>query len=177
MPVDDFAHPRVERVARLRRARRSATVGEVHQIRSIACRADGSGRRVVRLGRADHRLRPCSSPHVRAAPGFLVLARGAAARVRLPADRPLLPRRVHAGDLGCCCWLLVRLHWPAHLERRRSAANDSRGGRLRLSRGRARHRHLRVPHVAADRRAPKIISSPAARSGRPSFCCRSSART
>ena len=40
------------------------------------------------------------SARVRAAPGLLVLARGASARVRLPADRPLLSRRLHGRDLA-----------------------------------------------------------------------------
>ena len=71
---------------------------------------------------------------LRAAPGLLVLARGAAARLRLPADRPLLSRRLHGRDLGAA---VAARH--ARTGRRTSTTdgprtNDSGGRRLRLSR-------------------------------------------
>ena len=52
---------------------------------------------------------------LRAAPGFLVLARGAAAGVRVHADRPLLPRGLHGRCAGLL-WVLVTFAWPEHLE-------------------------------------------------------------
>ena len=60
---------------------------------------------------------------LRAAPGRLVLARGASARVRRPADRPLLPRRLHASPRRWRSGRSSRLIWPSHLDPR--PANDS----------------------------------------------------
>ena len=81
-------------------------------IRADSCMRSARGRR-------------SSCRALRAAPGLLVLARGAAARLRLPADRPLLSRGVHASRLRAAA-LAARAGSPGRRTSSRSrAANDS----------------------------------------------------
>ena len=103
---------------------------------------------------------------LRAAPGFLVLARGAPARLRLPADRPLLSRRVHRSRSALLLWLLVRS----------ALAGASRALVPRMIPAVVVfaylgvvlvHRHLRVPRVRAPADAEDYLPRrPLARPGR-----------
>ncbi len=115
-----------------------------------------------------------------AAPGLLVLAHGASARVRVPAGRPGLSRRLLPGrrapDVGADERRLAASSGSSSAKMRRTAGVDSCGHRLHLSRRRPLHRHLRVPHRSRGTR-PRTTSWPAARSGPRCSCCRSSART
>ena len=112
-----------------------------------------------------------------AAPGFLVLGLGAAARLRIPPDRALLPRGLLArrgrADVGAGALRLARAPRGAGRGgvgrcgeaacRRGRGAHDSRAGRLPVPGRRPLHRHLRVPASGRRRRRGLLPRQPVAR--------------
>ena len=64
---------------------------------------------------------------------------------------------LHARDLGRSCGARAAATGRRTSSRTARRANDSRGRRLRLPRGRAVHRHLRVPRRAVAAPTPRTI--------------------
>ena len=128
------------------------------------------------------RARACHRRALRTAPGRLVLAHGASAAVWFPARRARVPRRVTASPSALLMWTLTKLAWPHHLE----DDGCARGGAPALIPAVLVFAYLAVVlyigifafrHRRQTDTRPRTSSWPAARSGRSSSCCRSSAPT